>query len=122
MSINKRNTFTDFIAATETLIAYGYADSDAVFAQSGSAGGLLMGAIANLRPDLYAGMVAEVPFVDIVTTMSDTSVPLPNPGRVTLPRPLSLSDFEPNFFIRRVSARPIRTAPAADFFLAAFSF
>jgi len=74
--LNKRNTFTDFIAATETLIAQGYADSDAVFAQGGSAGGLLMGAIANLRPDLYAGVVAEVPFVDIVTTMSDTSVPL----------------------------------------------
>jgi oligopeptidase B len=74
--LNKRNTFTDFIAATETLIAQGYADSRAVFAQGGSAGGLLVGAIANLRPDLYAGIVAEVPFVDIVTTMSDASVPL----------------------------------------------
>ena len=74
--LNKRNTFTDFIAVTETLIAQGYADSRAVFAQGGSAGGLLMGAIANLRPDLYAGIVAEVPFVDIVTTMSDASVPL----------------------------------------------
>ena len=74
--LNKRNTFTDFIAATETLIAQGYADPQAVFAQGGSAGGLLMGAIANLRPDLYAGIVAEVPFVDVVTTMSDPSVPL----------------------------------------------
>jgi oligopeptidase B len=74
--LNKRNTFTDFIAATETLIAQGYADSRAVFAQGGSAGGLLVGAIANLRPDLYAGVVAEVPFVDVVTTMSDASVPL----------------------------------------------
>jgi len=74
--LNKRNTFTDFIAATETLIAQGYADSRAVFAQGGSAGGLLMGAIANLRPNLYAGIVAEVPFVDVVTTMSDASVPL----------------------------------------------
>jgi oligopeptidase B len=74
--LNKRNTFTDFIAATETLIAQGYADSQAVFAQGGSAGGLLMGAITNLRPDLYAGIVAEVPFVDVVTTMSDASVPL----------------------------------------------
>ena len=73
---NKRNTFTDFIAVTETLIAKGYADSRAIFAQGGSAGGLLMGAIANLRPDLYAGIVAEVPFVDIVTTMSDASAPL----------------------------------------------
>ncbi|MGC1234283.1 MAG: prolyl oligopeptidase family serine peptidase [Xanthobacteraceae bacterium] len=74
--LNKRNTFTDFIAVTETLIARGYADSRKVFAQGGSAGGLLMGAIANLRPDLYAGIVAEVPFVDVVTTMSDASVPL----------------------------------------------
>jgi oligopeptidase B len=74
--LNKRNTFTDFIAATETLIARGYADRQAVFAQGGSAGGLLMGAVANLRPDLYAGIVAEVPFVDVVTSMSDPSVPL----------------------------------------------
>ena len=62
--------------ATETLIAQGYADPQAVFAQGDSAGGLLMGAIANLRPDLYAGIVAEVPFVDVITTMSDSSVPL----------------------------------------------
>ena len=74
--LNKRNTFTDFIAVTEALIATGYADSRAIFAQGGSAGGLLMGTIANLRPDLYAGIVAEVPFVDVVTTMSDASVPL----------------------------------------------
>jgi oligopeptidase B len=74
--LNKRNTFTDFIAVTEALIAKGYADSRAIFAQGGSAGGLLMGTIANLRPDLYAGIVAEVPFVDVVTTMSDASVPL----------------------------------------------
>lgn len=72
----KRNTFTDFIAATEALIAQNYADPHAVFAQGRSAGGLLMGAIANLRPDLYAGIVAEVPFVDLITTMSDASVPL----------------------------------------------
>jgi len=74
--LNKRNTFTDFIAVTEALIAQGYANSRTVFAQGGSAGGLLMGTIANLRPDLYAGIVAEVPFVDVVTTMSDPSVPL----------------------------------------------
>jgi oligopeptidase B len=74
--LNKRNTFTDFIAVTEALITTGYADRRAVFAQGASAGGLLMGTVANLRPDLYAGIVAEVPFVDIVTTMSDVSVPL----------------------------------------------
>jgi oligopeptidase B len=74
--LKKNNTFTDFIAVTEALIATGYANSRAVFAQGGSAGGLLMGTIANLRPDLYAGIVAEVPFVDVVTTMSDVSLPL----------------------------------------------
>ena len=74
--LRKRNTFTDFIAATETLIARSYADRQAVFAQGGSAGGLVMGVIANLRPELYAGLVAEVPFVDVVTTMSDPSLPL----------------------------------------------
>jgi len=74
--LNKRNTFTDFIAVTEALIAARYADSRAIFAHGDSAGGLLMGTIANLRPDLYAGIVAEVPFVDIVTTMSDASAPL----------------------------------------------
>ena len=75
--LNKRNTFTDFIAVTETLIAQGYADPQAVFAQGSSAGGLLMGAIAQCpAPDLYAGIVAEVPFVDVITTMSDPSVPL----------------------------------------------
>ena len=74
--LNKRNTFTDFIAVTETLIAQGYADPQAVFARGSSAGGLLMGAVANMRPDLYAGIVAEVAFVDVITTMSDPSVPL----------------------------------------------
>jgi oligopeptidase B len=74
--LNKRNTFTDFIAATEALIAQGYADPKRVFAYGASAGGLLMGAIANLRPELYAGIVAEVPFVDAITSMSDPDIPL----------------------------------------------
>lgn len=73
---NKRNTFTDFIAATEALISQGYADARNVFAYGASAGGLLMGTIANLRPDLYAGIIADVPFVDVVTTMSDPTIPL----------------------------------------------
>jgi oligopeptidase B len=72
----KFNTVSDFIAATEALIAHGYADPRNVFAYGASAGGLLMGAIANLRPELYAGIVAEVPFVDVITTMSDPTVPL----------------------------------------------
>ncbi len=74
--LKKRNTFTDFIAASELLVAERYAARDRVFALGGSAGGLLMGAIVNLRPDLYRGVVARVPFVDVVTTMLDESIPL----------------------------------------------
>mgnify|MGYP003381664761 FL=1 len=73
---HKMNTFTDFIACAEHLIAKKYADPDRLFAWGGSAGGLLMGAVANLRPDLWKGLVAEVPFVDVVTTMLDESIPL----------------------------------------------
>jgi oligopeptidase B len=72
----KRNTFDDFIDATRHLVAARYADPARVFASGGSAGGLLMGAIANLAPELYRGIVAHVPFVDIVTTMLDESIPL----------------------------------------------
>lgn len=72
----KANTFTDFIAAAEHLLATGYADPARLYAQGGSAGGLLMGAVVNLRPDLWDGVVAEVPFVDVVTTMLDASIPL----------------------------------------------
>jgi len=74
--MHKRNTFTDFIAATEFLVANKYGARDQVFAMGGSAGGLLMGAILNLRPDLYRGVIALVPFVDVVTTMLDESIPL----------------------------------------------
>jgi len=74
--MHKRNTFTDFIAVTRHLIAERYGARDQVFAQGGSAGGLLMGAILNLAPELYRGVVAQVPFVDVVTTMLDESIPL----------------------------------------------
>jgi oligopeptidase B len=74
--MKKRNTFTDFIAATEFLIAGKFGARDQVYAKGGSAGGLLMGAVLNMRPDLYRGAVAQVPFVDVVTTMLDTSIPL----------------------------------------------
>ena len=72
----KKNTFNDFVDATRHLVESGVADGDKVFAWGGSAGGLLMGAVANQAPDLYRGIVAEVPFVDVVTTMSDPSIPL----------------------------------------------
>ncbi|MEO8938339.1 MAG: S9 family peptidase, partial [Burkholderiaceae bacterium] len=74
--LKKKNTFTDFIAVTEALVAQGYAAKDKVFIEGGSAGGLLVGAVVNMRPDLYRGVVAQVPFVDVVTTMLDESIPL----------------------------------------------
>ncbi len=74
--MKKRNTFTDFIAVTEYLVARKYGAADRVFAMGGSAGGLLVGAVVNLRPDLYRGVVSFVPFVDVVTTMLDESIPL----------------------------------------------
>jgi oligopeptidase B len=74
--LNKKNTFTDFIDVAEHLIDEGYTSSDRLFARGGSAGGLLMGAVLNMRPDLWKGVVAHVPFVDVVTTMLDEDIPL----------------------------------------------
>jgi oligopeptidase B len=75
----KRNTFTDFIACVEHLTAAGYGDPKRVAAEGGSAGGLLMGAIVNLRPDLFRAIVSHVPFVDVMNTMLDASLPLTVP-------------------------------------------
>jgi oligopeptidase B len=74
--MHKMNSFTDFIDVTRHLLAERYAAKDKVFAMGGSAGGLLMGAVANLSPEHYRGIVAQVPFVDVVTTMLDDSIPL----------------------------------------------
>lgn len=74
--LNKKNTFTDFIDVTRYLVAHKYAAKDRVAALGGSAGGLLMGAVANMAPQDYRVIIAQVPFVDIVTTMLDTSIPL----------------------------------------------
>lgn len=74
--LHKRNSFSDFIAVTDHLVREGYAAADRVVAMGGSAGGLLVGAVANMAPDRYRAMVAHVPFVDVVTTMLDTSIPL----------------------------------------------
>ena len=73
---HKKNTFTDFIACAEHLVQQGYAAKEHVYAMGGSAGGLLMGAVVNTRPDLFHGIVAQVPFVDLMTTMLDTTIPL----------------------------------------------
>jgi oligopeptidase B len=76
---HKVNTFTDFIAAADHLIAEGITARGRIVAQGGSAGGLLMGAVVNMRPDLFAGILAEVPFVDVVNTMLDDTLPLTPP-------------------------------------------
>ena len=74
--MNKKNTFTDFIAAAEFLIAEKYTAKDRLAIEGGSAGGLLMGAVTNMRPDLFKAVVSRVPFVDVINTMVDASLPL----------------------------------------------
>ena len=75
----KKNTFTDFVAAAEHLIGSGHGKAGHIVAQGGSAGGLLVGAVTNMRPDLWAAVIGQVPFVDVINTMSDTSLPLTPP-------------------------------------------
>jgi oligopeptidase B len=74
--LRKRNTFSDFIACAEHLIAEKYTSSSHLYGMGGSAGGLLMGAVMNMKPELFNGLIAAVPFVDVVTTMLDESIPL----------------------------------------------
>ena len=74
--LKKKNTFTDFIDCSKYVIAQNYTSKDHLYAEGGSAGGLLMGAIINMAPELYNGVIAQVPFVDVVTTMLDDSIPL----------------------------------------------
>jgi oligopeptidase B len=74
--LKKRNSFEDFIACAEHLISEGYTSSDHLSARGRSAGGLLMGAVVTMRPDLFKGVVAEVPFVDAINTMLDDTIPL----------------------------------------------
>ncbi len=77
--MQKRNTFTDFVAAVEHLTAHGFGDPARVSIEGGSAGGLLMGAVTNLRPDLFRAVISHVPFVDVMNTMLDASLPLTVP-------------------------------------------
>jgi oligopeptidase B len=74
--LNKQNTFNDFVDVSKSLVEKKYGDKDRVFAMGGSAGGMLMGVIINQAPEIYKGVVAAVPFVDIVSTMLDESIPL----------------------------------------------
>jgi len=76
---NKKNTFTDFIAAADHLVIEGFTSHKNIIAQGGSAGGMLMGAISNMAPEKFGGIVAEVPFVDVLTTMLDDTLPLTPP-------------------------------------------
>ena len=92
---HKTNTFTDFIAAAEHLIKERFTAEGRIVAQGGSAGGMLMGAIANLAPELFAGILAEVPFVDVLNTMLDDSLPLTPPEWPEWGNPLaSREDYE----------------------------
>ena len=90
--MNKRNTFADFIAAAEHLIAADHTSAGRIAAHGGSAGGLLVGAAANLRPDLFGAIVGEVPFVDVLTTMCDDTLPLTPPEWVEWGNPIADAD------------------------------
>ena len=74
--LKKKNTFTDFIDCSKFLISEKYTSAEHLYAEGGSAGGLLMGAIVNMAPELYNGVIAQVPFVDVITTMLDDTIPL----------------------------------------------
>ncbi|HQZ13700.1 MAG TPA: prolyl oligopeptidase family serine peptidase, partial [Devosia sp.] len=108
---HKANSFADFIAAAEKLIADGYTSKGRIVAEGGSAGGMLMGAIANLRPDLWAGIVAQVPFVDVLNTMADDTLPLTPPEWPEWGNPIeSLDDYT-----RIASYAPYEQVAAKDY-------
>jgi oligopeptidase B len=88
----KVNTFTDFISAAEFLIGERYTGKGRIVAHGGSAGGMLMGAIANLAPELFLGIIAEVPFVDVLTTMLDDTLPLTPPEWPEWGNPITSAD------------------------------
>jgi oligopeptidase B len=90
----KPNTFTDFIACAQHLVDTNVTAPKRIVARGRSAGGLLMGAITNLRPDLFVGVVAEVPFVDVITTMQDSSIPLTVPEWEEWGNPQNLAHYE----------------------------
>jgi oligopeptidase B len=108
---NKPNTFTDFIAAAEMLIAEGYTSKGRIVAQGGSAGGMLMGAIANLRPDLWGGVLAQVPFVDVLNTMLDETLPLTPPEWPEWGNPLASAED----YARIASYSPYDQVSAKDY-------
>jgi oligopeptidase B len=92
--MNKRNTFTDFIASAEHLIKQKYTSSDHLIIQGGSAGGMLVGAVVNMRPDLFKAAIAQVPFVDILNTMLDATLPLTTSEYIEWGNPNEKTAFE----------------------------
>jgi oligopeptidase B len=108
---HKANTFSDFIAAANHLVAKGYTAHDRIVAQGGSAGGMLMGAIANMAPDAFAGIVAEVPFVDVLNTMLDASLPLTPPEWPEWGNPLASAED----YARIASWSPYDNVKAQDY-------
>jgi oligopeptidase B len=107
----KPNTFTDFIAAAEHLLESGYAARGKIVAHGGSAGGMLMGAIANMRPDLFGGIIAEVPFVDVINTMLDDTLPLTPPEWQEWGNPIA----DANAFRTMLSYSPYDNVRARDY-------
>ncbi|MCO6389532.1 prolyl oligopeptidase family serine peptidase [Aliihoeflea aestuarii] len=108
---HKANTFNDFIAAARHLVTEGYTAHDRIIAQGGSAGGMLMGAVANMAPDAFAGIVAEVPFVDVLNTMLDASLPLTPPEWPEWGNPLA----SPDDYARIASWSPYDNVAAQDY-------
>jgi oligopeptidase B len=92
--MKKMNTFTDFIDCAEHLVKNKYTSSDRLVIQGGSAGGLLMGAVMNMRPDLFRAVVADVPFVDVMNTMMDASLPLTTSEWIEWGNPNNIEEFE----------------------------
>jgi oligopeptidase B len=108
---HKLNTFTDFIACAEKLVSDKYAARDRIVAEGGSAGGMLMGAVANMRPELWAGILALVPFVDVLNTMSDDTLPLTPPEWPEWGNPIESEDD-----FRRIAAyAPYEQIAARDY-------
>ena len=107
----KRNTFVDFIAVTEHLVAQGYIAPRRAVAHGGSAGGMLIGAVANMRPDLYAGMIGEVPFVDVLNTMLDDTLPLTPPEWPEWGNPIT----DPEAFRTILDYSPYENVRAQDY-------
>ncbi len=108
---HKVNTFTDFIAAAEMLIEKGYSSKGRIIAEGGSAGGMLMGAVANLRPDLWGGVIAIVPFVDVLNTMLDDTLPLTPPEWPEWGNPIESAEA----YERIASYSPYNNVEAKDY-------